>query len=531
MNDSDGKNDDDNDRMRWIASLDVFDGGQDYTHSADMASYPPDSSLPSSFDPERSRRLDDDRRDRRRIRDRRRSRRSSLGSRRPRRRRRSVPLFVDDVGNTALHLACRRDPPLRAVRDLARTRPEMVWMTTSDGSLPLHLACHCGCDPDVAGEILDVMERTTRTSLPPRPLRRARDGTGIGTGSGSSHDGHDVNDIDNDDDPLFPRDCRGRTPLHLACASSRDPSRRTDLIRLLLLRSNDPRRLALSRDWLGGRLGLDCAMGQLTVIVGGLDNVVVDDDDGSIGAGSVGTNDGDRRIDGAGGAAVANGARRTRRRSSDIAPPLGRTPLDLIEDDYREELDDASFLAPGRIAEAIALRCGGGGGGGEGGGGGNGGGGGGGGGDGDVGSTSDDPNDAIAIGRDDDNHHCSSDASVIYECWATLSILLLAAGTSGDVGLVKEALGGVVRGRDDDDSTVRLGSSFPRPCHEVVRDFQLIYKACQSLSEEVGGRGVVCPPHFKELAKRLMKAQVDRRSLGSVSELKDKWERRSVNSG
>jgi hypothetical protein len=372
--DKDGENDDDNDRMRWIASLDVFEGGQDYTHSADMASYPPDyppdSSLSSlaSLDRGRSQRRDDDRRIRR-IR---------------RRVRRAVPLLVDSVGNTALHLACRRDPPLSAVRALASTRPDMVWMTTLDGSLPLHLACHCGCDVDVAGEILDVMERT------PRPHRRERDAKGA-AGSESADD----ND-DGDDDPLFPRDCRGRTPLHLACASSRDPVRRPDLIRLLLLRSNDPRRLALSRDWLGGRLGLDCAMGQLTVIVGGLndDDVVEDnDDDGSTGAESVDTNDCGRRIDDIGWTAAANGAGRRRRRSSEIALSLGRTPLDLIEDDYREELDDASFLPPGPIAEAIALRCGGGGGGG------------GGGGDGDVESTSDHPDDAIAIGRDDDTGH------------------------------------------------------------------------------------------------------------------------------
>lgn len=68
--------------------------------------------------------------------------------------------FVDAKGNTALHLACRRDPPLPAVRALLALHPRSVWMTTHDGSVPLHLACHCGCEVDVASELLDAMEAT-----------------------------------------------------------------------------------------------------------------------------------------------------------------------------------------------------------------------------------------------------------------------------------------------------------------------------------------------------------------------------------
>ena len=468
-------------RMEWIQSLEVFDGGQDYTHSSDMSSYPP--------------------------------------PRRRRRRRRPVPLFVDAVGNTALHLACRRDPPLSAVRALANAlRPGAVWMATRDGSLPLHLACHCGCDVSVAEELLDLMEGTPRVDL--RRDSEKGGGEGEGTGEEGCHHHHDDDD---GDDPLLPRDCRGRTPLHLACASSRDPARRPDLIRLLLLRSADPRGAALSRDRLGAGtdrpcLGLDCAMGQLAVILGGLDaDAGVDDAD-------------------AGDAPAADGAGRRRRRrrwggargeecddNNDgvalsgivdrpwqpppVAPPVGRTPLNLIEDDYREELDEASLLPPQPIAEAIAACCG------E-----------------RDGGTTDDPDASLAIVSTDGDENRSLDASVIYECWATLSILLLAAGTPGSVEQVKEALGGGVRGDGDDDghpSRTGRSSSFTRPCHDVVRDFQLIYKACQALSED---ESVVCPLHFKELARKLVQGQVDSKSLGSVSDLKNMWESQLSNS-
>jgi hypothetical protein len=443
-------------RMEWIESLEVFDGGRDRARASNEVSCSP-----------------------------------------RRRRRRPVPLFVDDVGNTALHLACRRDPPLSAVRALASARPAMVWMTTRDGSLPLHLACHCGCDVSVAEELLDLMEGT-----PPRRVIHRHSG-------GGRTEGEDREGVVGDD-PLLPRDCRGRTPLHLACASSRDPSRRPDLIRLLLLRSADPRGAVLSRDRLGGtdrpRLGLECAIGQLTVITGGLDAPVDDADVGGGGGSgaSVGSS-GSRRADGEREGAIGAGRRLSfdRPRQPPPVAPVGRTPLNLLEDDYREELDEASLLPPRSIAGAIAACCG----------------------ERDGGSTNDP--DAFAIGTDDD--HRRLDAWMIFECWATLSILLLAAGTPGAVEQVKEALGGGVRGGDDDDGThSRTGSStFSRPCHDVVRDFQLVYKACQALSED---EEVVCPLHFKKLAKRLVQGQIDSRSLASVSDLKSMWESQLSNS-
>lgn len=164
-------------------------------------------------------------------------------------------LFVDDQGNTALHLACRRDPPFETIRSLVAMNTPLGWMTSSDGSLPLHVACHCGCDASVIEVLIQTME-ITPWSKDYCVTSKSRDDATV-----------DECMVNKDDDPLLPQDNRGQTPLHLACASSRDFSRRPDCIRLLLLRSNDPRRAVLSKDWLGNSgVGLDCAIGQLKII-------------------------------------------------------------------------------------------------------------------------------------------------------------------------------------------------------------------------------------------------------------------------
>ncbi len=45
------------------------------------------------------------------------------------------------------------------------------------------------------------------------------------------HCNHHQNDEEDYDDPLLPQDSKGRTPIHHACASLRDPLRRPDLVR------------------------------------------------------------------------------------------------------------------------------------------------------------------------------------------------------------------------------------------------------------------------------------------------------------
>ena len=69
-------------------------------------------------------------------------------------------------------------------------------------------------------------------------------------------------------------------------------------------------------------------------------------------------NDGSHCIKGGGSTAAVNGVRQRQRRLSETALPLGRMPLDLIEDYYPKELDSASFPPPpGPIAKAIARFC------------------------------------------------------------------------------------------------------------------------------------------------------------------------------
>ena len=289
----------------------------------------------------------------------------------------NYPLFVDDRGNTALHLACRRDPPFETILALLAMHTPLVWMKSSDGSLPLHVACHCGCDVSVIEILIQTMESTPRNKDYCSTNRSHHDVT------------EDESVVNDHDDPLLPRDNRGRTPLHLACASSRDSIRCPDCIRLLLLRSNDPRGTVLSKDWLGNSgAGLDCANGQLEIISGGL-------------------------LD-----------------HHESMNSSGRTPLDLIQDDYREEIDGELYAQ--QVALAISSQCCSGGChieiGGEN----------------DVTTNNKDTSVATIA---DDKH--SLDDATIYECWATLSILLLAAGTPGSVEQIKEALGGGVVGGEN----------------------------------------------------------------------------------
>mmetsp|Transcript_37422 Transcript_37422/g.67320 ORF Transcript_37422/g.67320 Transcript_37422/m.67320 type:complete len:608 (-) Transcript_37422:526-2349(-) len=374
-------------------------------------------------------------------------------------------LFIDAKGNTPLHLACRRDPPLFAIRALLALHSPSVWKKTHDGWIPLHLACHCGCDVEVANELLNVMEE-------------------------SSFDDEQTKKEDRwegEVDRLLPRDVRGRTPLHLACVSLRDPRRRPDLVRLLLLRSKDPKRAVLVMDWFDfdQRVGLDLAWGDLKVLTGSLTReheAINNEDDDST--------DSDKGMTNGAGSA-SNGSLASKQIEQQPATAsVGRTPLNLIEDDYREELEEA-LLPEFSIAKAIAA----------------------------------------CQGEDVEDATITDNLDAMYECWAMLSLLVLAAGTPGPAERVKAALGGMTDADADDKTThndgetsspdisnVALLGSFSKPCHEVVQDFQAIHHACQSLD--------VCPDQFKELVKKFLQGQVDKRSMGSVSALMNQWELR-----
>lgn len=393
-------------------------------------------------------------------------------------------LFVDAKGNTPLHLACRRDPPLAAVRALLALEPSMVWRKTHDGWIPLHLACHCGCDVNVANELLNVMEK--------EEMHPSLDN--------DNYDEQQQQQQNNDNvDRLLPRDMRGNTPLHLACASSRDPIRRPDLVRLLLLRSKDPKKEVLVRDWVyfDRGMGWDLGSGDLRVLSGSLmwkDGAQFDNnEEAECGSdGSADSDGGTTKMDGAvksvGSSGSSSTTAVTSERKQRQRPPLGRTPLNLIEDDYREELEEA--LLPGfSIKNAIAACRG------E-----------------DV--HDDDVDDAPA------NPLMGENLDAMYECWAMLSILMLAAGTPGTVDRVKDALGGMTENSgsnaERDNTLVR---SFSKPCHDVVQNFQAIHQACQSAVE-------VCPPQFKELVKKFLQGHVDKRSMGKFSDLRIQWESR-----
>ena len=330
-------------------------------------------------------------------------------------------------------------------------------MKTHHGCIPLHLACHCGCDVGVASELLNAMEDDSN-------LQKGEEG--VTPEMVEKDDPLLTPEMVEKDDPLLPRDVRGRTPLHLACASSRDPRRRPDLIRLLLLRSKDPGRAALARDCvdLDQRVGVDLALGDLQVIIGGLD---VEDD-------------GNEKTDSRRSSMGSNGDAFTSKSGQQQQHLVGRTPLNLIVDDYHEELEEA--LLPGfAIADVIAA-C-----------------------QGETNEGGDKDGGVVAslIAPD-------SNIDVMYECWAILSLLLLAAGTPGTIDRVREALGGTV------DNSSSTGDIFSKSCHDVVKDFQAIYQACQSLDN--------CPAQFKELAKKFLEGEVDKRTLASVSALKNKWE-------
>lgn len=101
-------------------------------------------------------------------------------------------VWSDKCHNTALHLVCRRQPPLSVVLALLRAHPVSPTLATVDGLTPLHFACYCGAGLDVVSLLLKAYVRAA-----------------------------------------FSTERRGKTALHYACAGfrTRDRSR---VIRTLL---------------------------------------------------------------------------------------------------------------------------------------------------------------------------------------------------------------------------------------------------------------------------------------------------------
>ena len=100
--------------------------------------------------------------------------------------------WSDKCKNTALHLVCRRQPPLDVVLALIRSNPVSPTLLTVDGLTPLHFACYCGASPDV----VSVLIRTNENAV--------------------TH-----------------AEKRGKTPLHCTCAGFRS-STREKVLKMLL---------------------------------------------------------------------------------------------------------------------------------------------------------------------------------------------------------------------------------------------------------------------------------------------------------
>lgn len=168
--------------------------------------------------------------------------------------------YSDKCKNTALHLACRRQPPVDVVMALIRAYPEGALKKTLDGLTPLHFACYCGASPNVVGVLLEwtvphhLHRLHRRASL---KQNGARENAAV-NGGANGHSNHSssaggaaaapqdpggttTRKLHRQKSATMPPpellDRRGRTPLHCACAGFRTPHRPA-VVRLLL--SSDP---------------------------------------------------------------------------------------------------------------------------------------------------------------------------------------------------------------------------------------------------------------------------------------------------
>ena len=81
-------------------------------------------------------------------------------------------IWSDRCGNTALHLACRKQPSKDVILSLIRACHEALSMKTVDGMTPLHFATYCGASYDVVKilvnanrHVVSYSDRRGRTPL------------------------------------------------------------------------------------------------------------------------------------------------------------------------------------------------------------------------------------------------------------------------------------------------------------------------------------------------------------------------------
>lgn len=156
--------------------------------------------------------------------------------------------YADRRRNTAIHLACRRQPPalvIRALLDCSPPRDAIASRRTADGLTPLHFAAYCGAGPEVVGMLVDRMQSDAAIR---KQSTRGRQSLG---GVAAQPFNEDIGVVSEKDDlnlaksmllpsilpPTRILDRRRRTPLHCALSGFRTPIRPTVVRKLL---SADP---------------------------------------------------------------------------------------------------------------------------------------------------------------------------------------------------------------------------------------------------------------------------------------------------
>jgi len=388
------------------------------------------------------------------------------------------------------------------------------------------------------------------------------------------HYHHQKEEEEDYDDPLLPRDSKGRTPIHHACASSRDPLRRPDLVRLLLLRSKDPRKAAVARDWVvvEGDNTINCGLKKGFSWRSNSSESRENGNESHSQQSNPSEEATSNKVDPSSSGTTSTAANF----KSTNAKRTGRTPLDLIMDDYEEEIEGA--LSPGFSIHDAIDAC--------------------------RGGNLDEllESGIINVGNHENveyNAENHQNLGTLYECWAIMSVLLLAAGTPGTLDRVITALGGKIdgghnansrglssfqlekqqsgkgralgsnfnktdsqrsemsngtagnhdiaappvvncaadsisndtsngnskmNGKNPNCAITALPHTFTKECHDVVKDFKAIHVACNAIGEKA------CPTKFTALAKKLVQGEIDKRRIGTVSELRGRWESKLIGS-
>ena len=333
---------------------------------------------------------------------------------------------VDNSGNTTLHICCRRcHPPIDVIESLIKAYPKALVRRTVDGLTPLHFAAYFAAD----GHVIDVMMKELS-----HLLERAKDG-----------DHNDVNNYDEDD--LEAGDTH-RQSIRIRIRSS--SSSRNDanyfassssfLVRLITLGIYKSK--ALQND--GYTSQTDALLASVEACLPSEPLLAPD-----------------RRrrtpltcaCAGPRSAGRPEVVRYLLLHATNPAEVImfpderSRTAIDLVVDDYQEEIDDV--LNDGTDATDVA-NC------------------------------------------------CLSDDGSLREFWSIITLLLVAS-TANSATTAKEWLA--------------KGASVYCDSNCV----QAVHGACRTMGDD-------CPAQLSTLARKIVQADVDKESIGTVKDLRARWE-------